>query len=136
MKTLRVMGSVFGVALVLTGCQTTTQSGQSDARAATGSKPDPLRIVGEAASGKALARAFADDGFTVSSALNGRSEGLKEFCSGKAEVLALSSDLSDVERSTCKSLGGDWSAGSAEGGQIAYVSYFWSENIFTQSSVF
>lgn len=136
MKALCLMGSAIAAGLVLSGCQTTTQTGLSDERAAPGTNPNPLRIVGEASAGNALASGLASDGFTISSALNGRSAGLTDFCSGKAEVLALSSDLSDAERSTCKSLGGDWSAGSSKSGHIAYVSYFWSENIFSQSSVF
>ena len=123
-----------GLGTVLAGCEATTQSGASDERATPGSKPDPVRVVGEATAGSAIASGLSADGFNVSSALTGRSDGLTAFCSGNAEVLAISSDLSDNERSTCKSLGGDWSAGSSKSGYIVYVSYYWSENLFSQSS--
>jgi hypothetical protein len=123
-----------GLGVVLAGCDTTTPVRPTDERATPGSKPNPVRVVGEATAGSAIASGLSADGFNVSSALDGRSDGLTAFCSGNAEVLAISTDLSNKERSTCQSLGGDWSAGSSNSGYIVYLSYYWSENLFSQSS--
>ena len=128
--------SAVGLSMVVAGCQTDTQTALSDERATPGTKPNPVRVVGEATAGSAFAGGLVADGFNVSSALNGRSDGITVFCSGNAEVLAISSDLDEQERSTCRSLGGDWSVASTKSGYIVYASYYWSENLFTQSSDF
>jgi len=133
MTTIRSIIGVVAATTVLIGCQS-AQTSVSDERAVPGTNPSQIRVVGEAQAVSDVSRGLSIEGFKVAGTQSGRSAGLKAFCSGSAEILAISTDLSNDERSACKSMGGDWSAGSSKSGHIVYVAYYWSENIFTQSS--
>lgn len=123
------------VALLLAGCAATPSN---DA----GSRPEPkplpaeLRLVGEPAPGATISNALAADGIPVASAYAGRADGIRAFCSGAADGVALSGDLTDAESAECKALGGGWSALSGPGGAILYVDYSYADALIEASSAF
>lgn len=76
------------------------------------------------------------DGMTATASFDGRAQGLAEFCTGKADAVALNTDLNDGERATCKQGGVSWSALSGLGtdAPILYIRYDIGNEFVAQSS--
>ncbi len=107
-----------------TATNTETAMTERPKQTMVGGLPQPYYIVGEAGAGNKVAALLRSDGIKVYTDLKGRAAGLKAFCSGTADSFAISKDLSDAERRTCKSLGGDWSALSvSKVGAALYTQY-------------
>ena len=98
--------------------------------------PGQLRLVGEPGPGAKVSATLAGEGIAASAAYAGRAEGISVFCAGGADGLALSSDLSDAERATCKGLGGDWSALSGLNSEILYIRHAIADAFLDRSTAF
>jgi hypothetical protein len=122
-------------ALLLAGCAETTAE-------RAGSRPEPqplpaeLRLAGEPGPGATISDALAADGISVAGAYAGRAQGVRAFCSGAADGVALSSDFTDAEAAECKSLGGGWSALSGPSGTILYANYAYADALLAESAAF
>lgn len=73
------------------------------------------RLTGEAAAVAKLKPALAIKGLQMQPVPASRADALTQYCTGKADVLVLSTDMTDSEVTKCWAAGGRWSAVSSEG---------------------
>ena len=95
-----------------------------------------LRFVGEPEAGARLMKYVEADGMNATASFDGRDQGLAAFCTGQADAVALTTDLSDTERATCKQGGVSWSALSGLGtdAPILYIRYDIANEFVAESS--
>ncbi len=122
---LRVVSAIAAL-LVISACagdeQAVEQATDAPAPATPDAKkdvqmplPSTLRVVGDPVGGLPLLSSLSRDVISTSMSLTGVDSGIRRFCAGGADIVAVDRKITDAESAACKQAEVSWSAFSGTG---------------------